>query len=148
MSADIEIKKLLTQGNEKRTYYVIALCVTAIGFSVITTIDSSLSLSQIPLLLSIICWGFSIFCGMELTKLSLKHLWANAKYFEISADYNNNPEVNKILLKLGKKKASEGEVNASQYKRNQERLFYIGIILFITWHILEMYLRTVCLTNA
>ena len=46
---------------EKYVYYIIAISVSAIGFSVYKTENHQLNLSLIPLGFAVICWSTSIF---------------------------------------------------------------------------------------
>lgn len=49
----------------KIVYYIIALCVASIGFSVTQTMGASLNYFQIPLGLAVICWGVSIYIAID-----------------------------------------------------------------------------------
>jgi hypothetical protein len=138
-----EIQKQFRQQQEKYVYYMIALSVTATGFSVYKTTGLQLKWTQIPLGLAILCWGLSIFCGLRFLKYVISTLYANNVYFDIIqgryADIGTHPQ--KIeAAKSGVKQAMETNSNrASAYSKWQERLFYCGIVLFLVWHITEMY---------
>ena len=59
------IQKEFREKQEKYVYYLIALSVSAIGFSVYKTENQSLAYSQIPLALAVLSWSISIFCGLK-----------------------------------------------------------------------------------
>lgn len=139
-----EVQRQFRQQQEKYVYYIIAISVSAIGFAIYKTSGQPLKLSQIPLGLSIISWGLSIFCGLRFIKYIISTLYANNAYFDVLAGRHpklgNHPE--KIAAGVeGIKKAIEmNSETASNYSKWQERFFYSGIIFFITWHVIEMYL--------
>lgn len=146
MEEQIEIRNQFRQQQEKFIYYLIALSVTAIGFSVYKTTGQQLKLTQIPLGMSVLCWGFSVFCGLQFLKYSISTLYANNVYFDIIQ--GRNPEIKNHQQKIedatsGIKEAmNSNSTRANTYFKWQERLFYFGIILFLIWHVLEMYKMT------
>jgi hypothetical protein len=88
----------------------------------------------------------SIFCGLKFIKFVISNLYANNSYFDILA--GRHPELGKDPGKIGAgvegiMQAMESNGNAAnKYFIWQGRLFYSGIILFILWHVLEMYLTS------
>ena len=139
-----EIQRQFRQQQEKYVYYILALTVSAIGFGIYKTSGLPLKWSQIPLGLSVICWSISIFFGLNFLKYVIGNLYLNNEYFEILAginpDFGNTTwqiEANIEGLKLAMK---SDEKTAEKYFDWQGKLFYIGVVLFILWHILEMYL--------
>ncbi len=139
-----EIQKQFRQQQEKYVYYILALTVSAIGFGIYKTTGLPLKWSQIPLALSVICWSISIFFGLNFIKYVIDSLYMNNEYFEISAgrhpDYGNTKwqiEANIEGLKLAMKSK---EKTTEKYFDWQGKLFYVGVVLFILWHILDMYL--------
>jgi hypothetical protein len=147
MEEQLEIQKQFRQQQEKFIYYIIALTVAAIGFSVVKTTGQSLKLTQIPLGFAILLWGLSIYYGLNFLKLITSTLYANNTYFEIMQGVHPEVGVHPERIKAAstgiKQAMSINSDTASKYARRQESFFYIGIILFIIWHVLEMY----CLTN-
>ena len=118
---------------EKYVYYLIALSVSALGFSIYKTENQSLAYSQIPLAMSIICWSTSIFCGLKFLKYVISNLYANNIYFEIDEgrhpDFGKNPESINSAKKVFKEAM---ELNGKQMEKNfkfQGYFFYVGIIL-------------------
>jgi hypothetical protein len=146
MEEQLEIQKQFRQQQEKFIYYIIALAVAAIGFSVVKTTGQPLKLIQIPLGLAILFWGLSIYYGLNFLKLITSTLYANNVYFDILQGLH--PEVGKHPERIeaassGIKQAmTRNSDKASKYASRQEKLFYFGIVLFITWHLFEMYYFT------
>ena len=128
---------------EKFVYYLIALAVSCIGFAVYNTLDAKLQLIQIPLGLSVLSWGLSVFFGIKFLKIVLSLLYENSLYFdiqngkdsEIGSDPTNITHALLIIKPLLEKKAQ----GISIFFDWQIRLFYAGIFFFIIWRILEMY---------
>lgn len=146
MEEQREIRNQFRQQQEKFVYYLIALSVSAIGFSVYKTTGQQLKWIQLPLGISILSWGFSIFCGLRFLKYLISTLYANNDYFVIIQ--GKNPEIGNHQQKIeaatsGIKEAmNSNSTKANSYFKWQERLFYLGIILFLVWHIIEMYKLT------
>jgi len=141
-----EIQSQFRNQQEKYVYYIIALSIAAIGFCVYKTSGQEIKMSQIPLGLSVISWGLSVFCGLRFLKYSISILFANNTYFEIIK--GNYPEIGKnpSLIDAGKSGVKSAintnSMRATWYFKCQEWLFYLAIILFIVWHILEMILKS------
>lgn len=146
MEEQREIRNQFRQQQEKFVYYLIALSVSAIGFSVYKTTGQQLKWTQLPLGISVLCWGLSVFCGLRFLKYVISTLYANNDYFVIIQ--GKNPEIGNHQQKIeaatsGIKEAmNSNSTKANSYFKWQERLFYLGIILFLVWHIIEMYKLT------
>jgi len=147
MEEQKEIQKQFRQQQEKYAYYIIALCVAAIGFSINKTIDVPLQLTQIPLGIAILAWGASIYCGLRFLRYVISTLFSNNAYFDILQ--GNNPEIGNHSQLI--KAATDGIIQAmesnsktaSKLAKWQDWLFIIGFVSFICWHILEMYKNTI-----
>lgn len=141
---DIDVQFNLQQEyrekQEKYVYYLIALSVSAIGFSIYKTDNQSLTFSQIPLGIAILSWSISIFCGLKFLKYIISNLYANNAYFEIIKE--NNQESLNAKIKGFIEAMKINSKSMSIYFKFQGLLFYLGILLFIAWHIIEMYLKT------
>lgn len=145
------IQQEFREKQEKYVYYLIAISVSAIGFSVYNTQKHELNTSLIPLAFAVTSWSVSIFFGLKFLKYVISILYANSGYFDIiegrHPDLGNNPE----LIKAGLKGYKEAlEINCKRMGRYfawQGYLFYLGIVMFLIWHIFEMYLRTSCYSS-
>jgi hypothetical protein len=146
MEEQKEIQRLFREQQQKFTYYLIALCVTAIGYSVYTTTGSPLKISMIPLGLAVISWGLSIYCGLTWLGYSLDILFAGNTYFDIIQGLDpvigNHPKNIQYGTKILKKKMDKKSNSTGRIASWQVRLFYLGMILFIIWHVYEMYLKS------
>jgi hypothetical protein len=146
MEEQLEIQRQYSRQLEKYIYYLIALCVTAIGFSVHITIGLPLSYSQIPLGIAVLSWALSVFCGLRQISLGLNILYLNNAFFDIIQGFSEISGSHPEKIEIGKKALtnfmSKDYRKASKFGKWQDRLFFLGMILFIIWHLVEMYLKT------
>lgn len=140
--AQYEIQKQHRERQEKFVYYQIALCVTAIGFSVVQTIDQKLDCSHIFIAASVFFWVTSIFCGFQFIQIVLLALWANNRYFETIAGRVGNvspsQEVEKVAAQILREKAEKYSKRSQRNFSWQQYFFYAGLASFVTWHIIQM----------
>ena len=141
-----EIQRQYRTQQEKYVYYIVALSVSAIGFSLYKTSGQPLKWSQISLGLAIISWGLSIFCGLTFIKEIIGTLSVNNAYLDIQAGRHPDIGDNPIKVAAGvdsiKRIIEKKSKGAGKFYRWQGRLFYLGILLFIVWHVSEMYILT------
>jgi hypothetical protein len=139
-----EIAKLFRDQQEKYTYYIIALSVTSIGFAVYKSSEQSLSLSHIPLGIAVTSWCLSIFFGFKFIRFIIASIYLNyKKVTKNEVIWGGDP--NYDIIVIGDELYGETTVSSNGAKISFLSLnyfFYTGIILFIVWHVLEMYLRT------
>jgi hypothetical protein len=97
--------------------------------------------------LSVLCWGFSIFCGLRFIKYVISTLYANDAYFDIvngkHEKVGNHPDNIAAATKGIKQAMAYNSDRAFILAKWQERLFYSGMVLFLAWHVLEMYLTRI-----
>ena len=142
------LHKELSQKQEKFHYFIISVSVSAIGFSVFKTYGESLNWYQLALGLANLSWGLSIFCGLKHLSYAITSIRCNIDYLYIQEGVEpySGKSLNEDCIKAGSECSTENMNNnsnkAALFSIRQERLFYAGIILFIIWHVLEMYGRT------
>ena len=147
-----EIQRQFRQSQEKYVYYILALTVSSIGFAIYKTNGIPLKCSQIPLGIAVLLWSISIFCGLSFLKYTISILYANNTYYDILQ--GRYPEIGNVEWKQeaaieGAKNAIEiNKRRAKKYFNCQGYLFYIGILLFVLWHILEMFLLSNLANNS
>lgn len=146
-STQESIQLQFREGQKKFRYYIIALCVAAIGFSITETSEEPVKLAQIPLAIAIISWSLSIFFGLKSAKLALSALFKNNLYFDVEAGRDSvagtvewKQEVAKKAIIKNINKMSNESMSLSTF---QERAFYLGVISFLIWHVLRMMGNTV-----
>ena len=140
--AQFEIQRQFKERQEKFVYYQIALCVTAIGFSIVQTINVKLECNLIFVALAVIFWAGSIFCGFQFIQIQLKGLIANNNYFDTIAGHvgnlNPSPLVEEVATEIVKEKVGGYSNRSHRNFMFQQYFFYLGIISFIVWHILRI----------
>lgn len=147
MNNQIRIQSEHRIQQQKFIYYLIALCVTSIGYSVYRTIGVGLNYSQIVLLFSIVSWSISIFYGLKFLKISIEVLYKNNMWYDVrnkrlqELKDATDETIEQVANKLQEHINNRVE-NNSKHIKYQENLFYVGMVFFIIWHILEMYLKT------
>lgn len=130
------------QQQEKYVYYVVALAVTCIGFSVIKTTDESLTWLHLPLGIAVLCWSVSIYCGLAFIKYTISGLYNNKVYLDIlhgrHVEVGNHPQMIEAAAS-GVKEAMETNSNrAGNLMKYQSWLFYIAVLSFLAWHVCIM----------
>lgn len=143
-----EQKELISRFSNKQdkfVYYIIALCVAAIGFAIHRTSEASLSCFHIPLGISVLSWSISIYFGFGFIKKDLDYIFTNNQLLEMQQGRDeiakNHPEKMEIGQKVLRKILNEKSDKMSKVFKKQEITFFFGIISFIVWHLLMMYLN-------
>lgn len=144
----LEFQKSFVERQQKFIYYIIALCVTAIGFSIHSTSGKELSYSQIPLGLAILLWSISIYWGFLSLKAIINYLKNMNEGFERMLGSYKGMEFGdssySSLSETREYKFAQKEKAKSAFNfKVQEVSFLLGVLAFIIWHVLEMYLRSV-----
>ena len=147
MGEKIEVYRQINQSQEKLTYYIIALCVTAIGFSIIQSNDLSLTYYLIPLGIAVLSWSVSVLCGFKSLKNRLNLQFENYELLRVEERshevLDGNIQLIKPVSKIINDSMSSIQRKASLYTAVQHVLFYFGIAAYLCWHILKMYLNTI-----
>lgn len=140
-----EVYRNLFTSQDKYTYFILAATITAIGFTITKTQNLKLSLTQIPLGISVICWGLSFFFGCRNRAYCNSILYANYDLLKVQSGQHREVGSHPQYIQ----EASEGIIEAMNTNSNkanklgnlQTRMFIIGSVFYVCWHILEMYLR-------
>lgn len=140
-----EVRVEKRQQVQKFVYYVLALSVACLAFSVNLSKDVKIEWSQIPLGIAAVCWSLSALIGLKSLTLMTQILEIEHVMYEgrkgINDDGKDYSEQWKFLGEMNEDRKGKVERFESGQK-GQFYLFIIGIALFITWHVLEMALRT------
>lgn len=148
MSEEIrEVYRQFRLTQDKYVYFLLAAAGAAIGFAVNQTHDSVLSRSQLPLGAAVLCWGLSFFFGCRHLAYVGSTLYANAELLKVES--GQHPEVGRhpqlmAAASEGIRSAIEDNSNrANRLGHMQFRFLVVGAVLYIGWHVLEMWLRGV-----
>jgi len=142
----LEIQKQHREKYDKYIYYLIALTVSAIGYSIYLTLNQPLKYSQIPLGFAVLFWGCSVYLGLSQLKIEMHLLYLDNEKIDLLAGNNpktgSHPEKIKIGFDVLTNIINKQATRISNHGYLQDRFFYAGTFLFVIWHLLEMYLRT------
>lgn len=140
-----ELYRILREAQDKYTYFLLAGAGAAIGFAVTQTQHAPLRASQLPLGLAVACWGLSFFFGCRHLAYVNSTLFANSELLRVQAGEHPNAGTHPDTIaaaSAGIQTAMENNSNvANRLGRLQFSMLVFGGILFVGWHILEMYLR-------
>lgn len=147
MSSDqmMELYRQLRTSQDKYAYFLLASVGASIAFALSQTRDLSLSLSQCPLGLAVLLWGLSFYFGCRHIQYVSSTLYANAELLKVEG--GRHPEIGRhpqmmAAASEGIRSAIETNINRSGRLANLQFSFFVtGVIFYVVWHILEMYLR-------
>ena len=139
----MELHKQHRESQSKYTYFLLAASASAIAFAMQKTTGSTYSWFQLPLGGAIVLWALSFYYGCRniewvqtavLANHGLLHLYDGAH-----PDQPQTPEETKAAI-TGTTKALYSNIeNARVCGEKQFNFLIIGAVLFILWHLLEMY---------
>ncbi|MBW7998051.1 MAG: hypothetical protein FVQ81_16080 [Candidatus Glassbacteria bacterium] len=128
----LEFHKMHRAGQDKYTYFILAVTASAVAFAVQKTEDLSITYYMIPLGTAVISWGFSFYFGIRNLYLVQTCLTGNYSLLQLQQD-ENIEQTQKTELS-DKIKAAIG-LNAGKahfFGVWQFRLLIIGAILFLS----------------
>lgn len=143
---ELELYRQLRTGQDKYVYFILAAVGACLAFSLNQTKNAELSFYQIPLGLAVSSWGLSFLFGCLKLKYTNATLYANITMLKIKS--GSHPEVgsNSKLMEAalsGINQALTFNVNrANLYGKLQFSFFTLGVVFYILWHVIEMWLRS------
>lgn len=144
--AETEVYRALRESQTKYTYFLLATAGAGIALAVNRTVGAALCPAQIPLGLAVICWGLSIWLGCRYIEYVNSTLFANGELLRVERGIHpmagSHPKTVAVASE-GIREAMESNQKAISRLGNwQFRLLLLGALLYVTWHVTEMYLRT------
>jgi hypothetical protein len=147
MSDDrLELFRTHRAAQEKYIYFILAAAGAAIALVLNQTKDSKLEWAMLPLGLAVLCFGLSFIFGCQHLRYVESILYANYDLLRVEAGFHpmtgRHPQRIEVAS-AGIRDAIEGNSEKSvRYARWQFHALIGGALLFIIWHVLEMYHRT------
>ncbi|MDE3235828.1 MAG: hypothetical protein KGO81_07735 [Bacteroidota bacterium] len=135
-----ELTKRHFEAVDKYVYFLLAAAGAAIGFSIQKVDNRPLSYSLIPLGLSVLCWGISFYSGCNCIKNKNNATETN---LSTMTQYNLTTKISKEDYYKSIDSYAAFMKKSKDFSRWQFNFLIIGVILFICWTILEMYIKTV-----
>lgn len=142
----IELYRHLRTSQDKYAYFLLAAVGASIAFALNQTQGLALERSQIPLAISVFLWGLSFFFGCRHLQYVSSTLYANIEMLRIErglhADVGSHPQA-LAAASAGVRSAIESNSNTSNLlAKLQFGLFISGVVFYVFWHALEMWLRS------
>ena len=142
----LEIHKQHRTGQDKYTYFLLAVTASAVAFSVQKTTGLKITFSLLPLAAAVLFWGISFYFGCKNLIWVQTSIYSNYSLLQLQKGVHpEQPDHPQMLeaAKKGVRSALELNVSKAQfYDVWQFRLLITGAVSFLTWHVLEMVLRT------
>jgi len=133
-------------GQDKYTYFLLAITASAIAFAVQKTSDATFSWTLAPLGLAVLAWGGSFYCGCKNLIWVQTALMANYNLLQLRRGAHpqqpNYPALSAAAIQGTHSALSTNVDRAQSYALSQFRLAIAGALLFLGWHVLEIYART------
>lgn len=141
-----EVYRALRDSQTRYSYALLAAAGAAIGVALNRTQTASLSLSQAPLGLAVFCWGLSFFFGCRHLTWVSAVLYANADLIQVQLGRHplvgQHPELMAVAADGIRDALASNNSRAHRYARWQFDLLVAGGLLYLVWHVGEMYLRS------
>lgn len=142
----MELHKQHRTGQEKYTYFLLAVTASAVAFAIQKTDGLKITYSLIPLGGAVLLWGLSFYFGVKNLLFVQNAIGANYSLLQLKkgvhAEQPDHPQILQAAIS-GVTSAITSSVDEAQfYGVWQFRLLISGAALFVFWHILEMVLRT------
>ncbi|MEE8058516.1 MAG: hypothetical protein V3T17_11870 [Pseudomonadales bacterium] len=142
----LEIHKQHRTGQDKYTYFLLAVTASAVAFSIQKTDGLKITCSLIPLGVAVLFWGISFYFGVKNLLWVQASIYSNYSLLQLKKGVHptqpDHPQLLKSALKGVNSALASNIKTAKFYGEWQFRLLIAGAALFISWHILEMVLRT------
>jgi hypothetical protein len=122
-----EIYTQLHQNQNQFIYLILAVDVSAIGFTINKLIGMSFHVLQLFLAFAVICWSVSFLCGCYYIENKSKSMATNLTMFE-------RPESMQVLKEIAEELSKKGTKRYNIMKKT----LYSGALFFIIWILLSM----------
>lgn len=142
----IEIHRQHRTGQDKYSYFLLAVTASAVAFAVKNTDGLKITYSLIPLGAAVLLWCVSFYFGVKNLLWVQTSIFANYSLLQLQKGVHpeqpDHPQILEAAIR-GVRSAFESNIkNAQFYGIWQFRLLITGVIFFLLWHVLEMVLRT------
>jgi hypothetical protein len=126
-------------GQDKYTYFLLAVAASAVAFAVQKTEGLPLSWQMTPIALAVLSWGCSFYAGCKNLIAVQTSLMANYNLLQlrhgVHPEQPNHPQLTAAAMS-GVTSALQTNVNRAAFHAVwQFRLLVLGALLFIAWHV-------------
>ena len=141
-----QIYRSLREGQTRYTYFLLAAAGAGIALAVNQTHNSPLSPLQIPLAAAVLSWGLSFFFGCKHLGYVFAALSWNITLLQVESGTHplvgEHPQLAPEACPGIQEAMERHAIKASRWGNRQFRFLLAGGILYVAWHVLEMYART------
>jgi hypothetical protein len=140
MSEKLELHRAVRESADKYIYFLLAASGAAIGFALTQTQEATLSKSMILLALAVVFWGLSFYCGCKQLVQTSGFTFLNYELLRVrQGEHPEFPREASGLIQDYLEKMSD---RLGKWGNWQFRFLITGAVLYVAWHVLEMYIRT------
>jgi|GEM_PF-849051 hypothetical protein len=126
----------------KYIYYLIALAVACVGYSIHSSANDILATRHIILGMAVLAWIASVVCGLIFLKYALSMLYDNFTLFRIRDGEEeltgSDPYKIQVGIEAVKELIEEKQKSSMRFARWQEYLLGLGGLSYLGWHIISM----------
>ena len=133
------------EDQDKYSYFLLAAAGSALAFAVQKTAGLTLRWNMIALAAAALAWILSFYFGCRRLLTSQESLRANYRYLQmgeqIDSRYKSLPEYGEVRDEI----MAEVQVlnnRAARYSSRQFQWLIVGAVLFIVWHVWDMFAHT------
>jgi hypothetical protein len=143
----VEVYRQFQESQRKYAYFLLTVAGAGIALAINSTQDAQISMSQVPVLIAVILWGLSFFCGCKYLNIQGELLRSNSVLLvikcgdhpEIPATPQNVQLAEKAFGEHFEKRSNSG----GAWGKYQLKLIFYGSLFYIEWHVLEMLNRSI-----
>lgn len=141
-----DVYNALQEARSKYVYFKLASAGACIGFAVNQTNNAPLSITQLPLGVAVLLWGFSFFCGCMHLANENATMYFNATLLQVQRGIHpltgQNPALIEEVGASTLRERIDGHARrAGRFGRWQFNTLIAGAVCYVAWHVLEMYVR-------
>jgi hypothetical protein len=133
------------EDQDKYAYFLLAAAGSSLAFAVQKTTGLTLRVNMIALAGAAIAWIFSFYFGCRRLRASQDSMGANYRYLmmgeQVHPTYKSLPEYGEARDEV-LEEVKQLNVRAARFSRHQFRWLIVGAVLFIAWHVWDMFART------
>jgi hypothetical protein len=141
----LEVFRQLHERQNKYTYFLLAAAGAGVAFALDQTRMADLQVSQIPIGVSVLCWGLSFWFGCTNIHYANATLYANHQLLRVRNGQHPriraHPEESEAAVEGIESAMESNSENANVNGHRQFRSLVLGAVFYIAWHVWGMYLR-------
>jgi hypothetical protein len=137
-----EYIKEYRERQEKYVYYILAIPIAAIGFSVNITMDRKWSQIDFVLATAIFLWLISVLYGILTIQRLVGSIASNIDIIDIRSGIHpltgNHPQKIQVGLETMQNELIKLSSKSGRFMNLQKMSLYLGVIMFLLWRLLDM----------